>query len=89
MQVYAYIQPNGSWCWSNAGLIVNTAAKTSVLVDTLTDERLTGDMLVAMEPLIKGNPLKTLLHTHADIDHVYGDNLVVNNVSEVNRSNLT
>eukprot|EP00959_Pyramimonas_sp_CCMP1952_P452256 9466262-Pyramimonas_sp.AAC.1 len=83
LEVYAYIQPNGSWCWSNAGLIVNRAARTSVLVDTLTDERLTLKMLHAMKPLIEANPLQTLLHTHADIDHVYGNNLVVGNVSEV------
>uniref|UniRef100_A0A7S0QXV4 Metallo-beta-lactamase domain-containing protein n=1 Tax=Pyramimonas obovata TaxID=1411642 RepID=A0A7S0QXV4_9CHLO len=83
VEVYAYIQPNGSWCWSNAGLIVNKAAQTSVLVDTLTDERLTRNMLSAMAHLLETNPLQTLLHTHADIDHVYGDNLVLNNVSEV------
>jgi glyoxylase-like metal-dependent hydrolase (beta-lactamase superfamily II) len=62
---------------------VNKEARASVLVDTLTDERLTRNMLDAMEPLIKTNPLQTLLHTHGDIDHVYGNQLVVDQVSEV------
>jgi cyclase len=31
----AYLQPDGGWGWSNAGLI--TAGGTSLLVDTLFD----------------------------------------------------
>ena len=37
--VYAYLQPNGGWGWSNAGLIVDGEA--SLLVDTLFDLALT------------------------------------------------
>ena len=40
---YAYLQPDGSWGWSNAGLIVGDG--TSLLVDTLFDLRLTASML--------------------------------------------
>jgi len=36
---YAYLQPDGSWGWSNAGLVVGDGA--SLLVDTLFDLRLT------------------------------------------------
>ena len=43
---YAYLQPDGSWGWSNAGLI--TDGDASLLVDTLFDLRLTGEMLAAM-----------------------------------------
>jgi cyclase len=33
--LFAYLQPDGGWGWSNAGLI--TAGGTSLLVDTLYD----------------------------------------------------
>ena len=41
--LYAYLQPDGSWGWSNAGLVVDSGA--SLLVDTLFDLRLTEAML--------------------------------------------
>src|SRR6185437_10063141 len=41
--LYAYLQPDGSWGWSNAGLIA--ADGTSLLVDTLFDLELTRNML--------------------------------------------
>ena len=41
--LYAYLQPDGGWGWSNAGLI--TDAGTSLLVDTLFDRKLTTGML--------------------------------------------
>ena len=43
---WAWLQPDGGWGWSNAGLITNGDA--SLLVDTLFDLRLTADMLVGM-----------------------------------------
>lgn len=82
-QVYAYIQPNGSWCWSNAGVVTNRQTRESVLVDTLTDERLTADMLRHMAPVLDHSPLKLLVHTHGDLDHVLGNALVADNVSQV------
>jgi hypothetical protein len=36
---YAYLQPDGSWGWSNAGLVVDSGQ--SLLVDTLFDLKLT------------------------------------------------
>ena len=44
--IYAYLQPDGSWGWSNAGLVV--AGERSLLVDTLFDLPLTRRMLDAM-----------------------------------------
>ena len=44
--VWAYLQPDGGWGWSNAGLI--TGDGSSLLVDTLFDLRLTAEMLEAM-----------------------------------------
>jgi len=43
---YAWMQPNGSWGWSNAGLI--TDGDQSLLVDTLFDLKLTREMLATM-----------------------------------------
>ena len=41
--VFAYLQPDGSWGWSNAGLVVGDEG--SLLVDTLFDLKLTREML--------------------------------------------
>jgi len=71
---YAYLQPDGGWGWSNAGLIVGDGA--SVLVDTLFDLRLTGAMLEAMAPLRARAPISTVVNTHANGDHCYGNQLV-------------
>ncbi len=43
---YAYLQPDGSWGWSNAGLVVDSGQ--SLLVDTLFDLKLTREMLATM-----------------------------------------
>ena len=44
--LYAYLQPDGGWGWSNAGLI--TDGEESLLVDTLFDASLTREMLGVM-----------------------------------------
>jgi cyclase len=71
---FAYLQPDGGWGWSNAGLIVGDGV--SLLVDTLFDLRLTAEMLAAMEPHTAGAPIATLVNTHANGDHCYGNQLV-------------
>ena len=43
---YAYLQPDGGWGYSNAGLLVGDGR--SLLVDTLFDLKLTEAMLGAM-----------------------------------------
>lgn len=72
---YAYLQPDGSWGWSNAGLIRDGEA--SLLVDTLFDLKLTGEMLAAMRDVTQGAPIRTLVNTHANGDHCWGNQLVV------------
>lgn len=73
-QCFAYLQPDGSWGWSNAGLVVGDG--TSLLVDTLFDLPLTAVMLAAMSPVTASAPIGTLLNTHANGDHCYGNQLV-------------
>ena len=72
---YAWLAPNGSWGWSNAGLIVDQ--EESLLVDTLFDLALTDEMLRAMrsaEP--RAGAIDTLVNTHANGDHCHGNELV-------------
>ena len=72
--IHAWLQPNGAWGESNAGLIVG--AGESLLIDTLWDLALTGRMLDAMKPLTDEAPIRTLVNTHGDGDHWWGNELV-------------
>jgi len=72
--LYAYLQPDGGWGWSNAGLI--SADGTSLLVDTLFDLNLTRDMLSAMRPITDDNPIGQAFNTHGNGDHWFGNGLL-------------
>jgi cyclase len=72
---YAYIQRDGGWGWSNAGLVVD--GESTLLVDTLFDLRLTEEMLRAMRDAVPAAArIDTLVNTHANGDHCYGNQLV-------------
>ena len=71
---YAYLQPDGGWGYSNAGLIVGDGV--SLLVDTLFDLRLTASMLDSMSVATRSAPVATVVNTHANGDHCYGNQLV-------------
>jgi cyclase len=72
---YAYLQPDGGWGWSNTGLIVD--GDRSLLVDTLFDLRSTQEMLDEMRASIPAaRAIDTLVNTHADADHTYGNQLL-------------
>ncbi|HWF51081.1 MAG TPA: MBL fold metallo-hydrolase [Solirubrobacteraceae bacterium] len=70
---YAWVQPNGGWGESNAGLVVGGDA--AALIDTLWDIRLTGRMLAAMRDRTSV-PIETVVNTHSDGDHVWGNQLL-------------
>ena len=73
--LYAYLQPDGGWGWSNAGLIVD--GESSLLVDTLFDLKLTGEMLDEMRRGVpQAGTIDTLVNTHANGDHTWGNQLV-------------
>jgi glyoxylase-like metal-dependent hydrolase (beta-lactamase superfamily II) len=76
--LYAWLQPDGGWGWSNAGLVVD--GDQSLLVDTLFDEPLTAEMLRAMRSAtgIAPEAIGTLVNTHANGDHTHGNALVPN-----------
>lgn len=73
---YAWLQPDGSWGWSNAGLLVDGEA--SLLVDTLFDKHLTREMLSAMRAAAPKatRQFDTLVNTHSNGDHCNGNELV-------------
>ena len=72
---FAWLVPDGSWGYSNAGLIVD--GDDSLLVDTLFDLRSTRDMLGAMRSKVpQAAHIDTLVNTHANGDHTFGNQLV-------------
>lgn len=73
---HAYLQPDGGWGWSNAGLIRDGG--DALLVDTLFDERLTAEMFKAMAAATgcKAEAIGSLVNTHANGDHCNGNALL-------------
>ncbi|GAA1867452.1 hypothetical protein GCM10009836_54830 [Pseudonocardia ailaonensis] len=71
---HAWLQPDGGWGWSNSGLI--TGGGESLMVDTLFDLALTRAMLEGIRPVTDTSPVRTLVNTHSDGDHVFGNELV-------------
>ena len=72
---WAYLQPDGGWGWSNAGLV--TDGDASLLVDTLFDLELTASMLSELRAVTPAAAsIGTLVNTHANGDHCYGNQLV-------------
>jgi len=73
--VYAYIQRDGGWGWSNSGLVVGNGG--SLVVDTLFDLRLTREMLAAYGRVLgPGAGIDVLVNSHANGDHCYGNELL-------------
>ena len=73
--IYAYLQPDGGWGWSNSGLIVDDGS--SLLVDTLFDAVLTREMLDVMADAsgVTAEAIDTVVNTHANGDHTHGNGL--------------
>jgi len=72
---YAYVQHDGSWGWSNSGLIVDGGQ--ALVVDTLFDLRLTRELLDAYGRVLPaGASITTLVNSHANGDHTFGNQLL-------------
>ncbi|WP_405970548.1 MBL fold metallo-hydrolase [Streptomyces sp. NBC_00988] len=67
-------QQAGGWGMSNAGLVVGR--DQSLLIDTLYDLRLTRRMLDAFAEHTEHAPVTTLVNTHGNGDHWFGNELV-------------
>jgi cyclase len=72
---FAYLQPDGTWGWSNAGLVTDSGE--SLLVDTLFDLKCTREMLAAFRTASPAaRQIGTLVNTHSNGDHTFGNQLV-------------
>ncbi len=73
--IYAYLLPDGSWGWNNAGLLVD--GDDSLLIDTLFDLDLTREMLAAMAAAEDAaRTIRKVVITHGNGDHFYGIELL-------------
>jgi glyoxylase-like metal-dependent hydrolase (beta-lactamase superfamily II) len=70
---FAYLQPDGGWGFSNAGLV--TDGGEALLVDTLFDFPHTRAMLDGFKR-VSSAKIGTLFNTHHNGDHCYGNALV-------------
>jgi len=77
---YAYLQPSGTWGFSNSGLVVD--GDQALLVDTLFDEKLTAEMLDVMRDCtgFGADRIGTVVNTHSNGDHTFGNRLARNAV---------
>jgi cyclase len=72
---YAYLQPDGGWGLSNAGLVA--ADEGALLVDTLFDLPRTREMLQAMKRSVPAaGRIATVVNTHSHPDHTAGNALL-------------
>ncbi|HEX4864946.1 MAG TPA: MBL fold metallo-hydrolase [Acidimicrobiales bacterium] len=72
--IWAYLQPDGGWGWSNAGLV--TGGDHSLLIDTLFDLKLTDEMLRQLKRVSSSaDRIGTVVNTHANGDHCFGNAL--------------
>ncbi len=74
--IFAWMVPNGSWGESNSGLVKDE--HKSLLIDTLWDHEYTSTMLDVMKEFTHKAPITTLINTHADGDHFWGNYLLKN-----------
>ncbi|HTD89949.1 MAG TPA: MBL fold metallo-hydrolase, partial [Burkholderiales bacterium] len=72
---YAWLQPDGGWGLSNAGLLVD--GDQTLLVDTLFDLAHTREMLDAYARAAPAAAhVDVLINTHSNGDHTFGNQLV-------------
>ena len=70
---FAYLQPDGGWGLSNAGLVTDSGE--ALLVDTLFDLPHTRQMLEDFARATRAQ-IRTVFNTHHNGDHWYGNELV-------------
>jgi cyclase len=68
--IYAYHQPPGGWCLSNAGVVVGPQG--ALVIDTLATQSRALRLREALDDLCPG-PGRTLVNTHHHGDHVFGN----------------
>ncbi|MCY3919228.1 MAG: MBL fold metallo-hydrolase [Chloroflexi bacterium] len=68
--IFAYLQPDGSWCLNNAAFL--TDGRGVVVIDALATERRTRDLRAAIARTTD-KPVSTLINTHHHLDHTLGN----------------
>ncbi len=71
--IYAYLQPDGSWYINNTGFLVSATGVISV--DAAATERRTRAYLDAIKAVTE-KPVRTLVNTHHHGDHTHGNYLM-------------
>lgn len=71
---FAYLSPPGTWGWSNCGLVISGAQ--ALLIDTQFTVPLTRELLNAIEAQCPGAEVATVVTTHANGDHCWGNQLL-------------
>jgi cyclase len=72
-RTYAFLQPDGGWGWSNAGLVIGD--NEAVLIDTFFDLANTRELLDAVRS-VTDLPIRKVVNTHHNGDHCWGNQLV-------------
>jgi cyclase len=67
---FAYLQPDGGWGFSNAGLVTDSGE--ALLIDTMFDTAHTEAMLAGFKR-VSPAMIATLVNTHHNGDHCYGN----------------
>ena len=70
--VFAYIQPDGSWMINNTGFLPARGGVTAI--DACSTERRTRDFLETVKSVTR-RPVRTLVNTHHHPDHTAGNGL--------------
>ncbi|GAB1639656.1 MBL fold metallo-hydrolase [Krasilnikovia sp. MM14-A1259] len=70
---YAYLQPPGTWGFSNCGVIVD--GDQALLVDTQFDLPRTQALIDTLTTQLPGTRVATVVTTHANGDHCWGNQL--------------
>ncbi|MER5225860.1 MBL fold metallo-hydrolase [Streptomyces flaveus] len=84
---HAWVPGTAGWGMSNAGLV--TGRGESLLVDTLYDLRLTRAMFDGLAPVTDAAPVSTVVNTHGNGDHWFGNQLVAHAEIIAARGSLT
>ncbi len=82
--VFAYIQHDGSWCLNNPAFV--TAGDQVIAVDACATERRTRLFRDAIAH-ISAQPVRTLINTHAHLDHTFGNYLFAEDAVIVGHAN--
>lgn len=84
--VWAWIQPDGSWWINNAGLIGDPDG--DILVDTCATEQRTTALLSAVAAQRGRLDLRYAVNTHLHGDHTYGNSLLPETTTVIGHENM-